>query len=105
MADLVGKIDAYHPSVIGLDIIFPEKDRTSPKMISAFYHNYFNLQKDVISVPKTLVDNDVIFANVLKQSRSVIGINLTNKHQNDVDCNLTNTFNISNLTENNKKRL
>ena len=98
MADLVEKIDAFHPSVIGLDIIFPEKDRTSPKMIDAFYRRYFNLDKDVITVPKVLADNDVIFANVLADTLSVMGINLTNKHQNSVECNLSNNLNIVNQT-------
>jgi len=98
MADLVEKTAAYNPSVIGLDIIFPEKDRTSPKMISAFYHHYFNLKKDVVSVPKALADNDMIFANTLQQQMNAVAVNLTNKYQDDADCHITNSLKISNLT-------
>ena len=33
LADLVTKMSNYNPSAIGLDIIFPEEDRSSPKNI------------------------------------------------------------------------
>ncbi|WP_457744907.1 CHASE2 domain-containing protein [Sulfurimonas sp.] len=103
MADLVGKIEQYHPAAIGLDIIFPEKDRTSPSEINSFYKNYFNIDKNVITVPKVLRDNDAIFANVLKKSNSVLGIYLSNTTHDTPECNITTNINIKDMTFNLKE--
>jgi len=42
-AKLINIIDFYHPSAIGVNILFPELDRTSPKNITSFYKNFFNI--------------------------------------------------------------
>lgn len=94
LADLVSKIDASHPAAIGLDIIFPEKDRTSPYMINSFYQNYFNLGKNVIDVPKVLENNDKIFADVLHKSESVLGIYLSNQYFPETNCSINFTAQI-----------
>lgn len=92
LADLVTKMSRYNPSAIGLDIIFPEEDRSSPKNISLFYKKYFNIHSDVVSVPEYLQDNDKIFASALAKSKSVIGVYLNNGVSKREECHLTSAF-------------
>ncbi len=89
LADLVQKIENYHPATIGLDIIFPEKDRTSPVNMNAFYSNYFHIRQKVISIDNALADNDIIFAKVLRATQSVVGIDLSRTPVGYLDCNLS----------------
>ena len=77
VAKLMQKINALNPSTIGIDIIFPEKDRTSPKEISLFYKKFFDINNSIAGIPEYLQDNDVIFADVLKSTRSVMSIYLS----------------------------
>ena len=77
LADLIAKIDRAGASAIALDILFPEKDRTSPKEISAFYKRYFHLEGFETSLPKVLEDNDAIFADVIAKSKAVLSVFLT----------------------------
>ena len=80
LATLLSKINAASPSAIAIDIIFPEKDRTSPNQIKNFYKNYFNIDINVTGIPRSLQDNDAIFADVLKSSKSVMSFYLS--HEN-----------------------
>ena len=88
MANLLQEISADHPGAIGLDIIFPEKDRTSPKNIASFYRDYFHLEKSIVSLPSALLDNDLIFAKVLKDTKSLVGINLSSYPLNYDECKI-----------------
>lgn len=99
MASLVKKINLQNPAAIGFDIIFPEQDRTSPKMIESFYSDYFNIKNSIISLPEELQDNDMIFAQELYKSQSVMGVYLGNG--NFGDCNLSSDF----INENSKLNL
>lgn len=86
MADLLKKINLANPATIGLDIIFPEQDRTSPYMIENFYKKFFNLQKDVVSVPKSLSDNDALFATAIDQTAAVLSVALVGNNSVDNSC-------------------
>ena len=77
LATLLSKISSASPSAIGIDIIFPEKDRTSLKQIQNFYKNYFNIDVNVTGIPQDLQDNDAIFADVLKSTQSVMSLYLS----------------------------
>ncbi|MCD6190129.1 MAG: CHASE2 domain-containing protein [Sulfurimonas sp.] len=77
LATLLSKISATSPAAIGIDIIFPEKDRTSLKQIKNFYKNYFNIDINVTGIPHDLQDNDAIFADILKSTQSVMSIYLS----------------------------
>ena len=77
LATLLRKINSASPAAIGIDIIFPEKDRTSLKQIKNFYKNYFNIDINVTGIPHDLQDNDAIFADILKSTQSVMSIYLS----------------------------
>ena len=91
LADLLKKLQTYNPSVIGLDILFPEKDRTSPELIEEFYKHYFNL-KHTLYVPNALKNNDKIFADAIAQTGSVLGIYLSDQKYNVDECSIRSSF-------------
>ena len=80
LASLISKINSASPSTIAIDIIFPEKDRTSPSQIQYFYKNYFNIDINVTGIPHDLQDNDAIFADVLKSTKSVLSFYLSKEN-------------------------
>ena len=80
LATLVAKINSASPSAIALDIIFAEKDRTSPSEIKNFYKNYFNIDVNVTGIPLGLQDNDAVFADVLAGTKSVMSLYLSNEN-------------------------
>jgi len=83
LATLLSKISEYAPSAIAIDIVFPEKDRTSPSVLKHFYKNYFGLDVSIDGVPEQLQDNDAIFAKVLGDSSSVMSLYLSQKNISD----------------------
>ncbi len=77
----------YQPSAIGLDLIFPEKDRTSPQAITSFYKRFFNISSQITGLPAELQDNDIIFAQSLKNSNATLGLYLSENKVFANDCN------------------
>ena len=94
LATLLSKISSTSPSAIAIDIIFPEKDRTSPKQIKSFYKNYFNIDINMTGVPQDLQDNDAIFAEVLKGTQSVMSHYLSKEKISDNSYQVKNILNI-----------
>jgi len=94
LAKLMYKINSAHPSAIGMDIMFPEKDRTSPNEINLFYKNNFNISSSITGVPKNFLDNDLIFSSSLKNTNTVMGIYLSNDSVLDKKCHKINSLNI-----------
>lgn len=86
LAEAINKINAYHPSAIGLDLIFPEKDRTSPQEINAFYQNFFNISTVISGLDKNYQDNDAILAKALKNSQSILGLYLSDEQVFSTTC-------------------
>lgn len=94
LAKIIHKINSSHPSAVALDIMFTEKDRTSPKEIDSFYKNNFNLNSSMSTIPQSLQDNDLIFSSSLKSVGAVMGIYLSHnvfKKQ----CNSINSLDIN----------
>jgi adenylate cyclase len=76
MAQLTEKLQSAGAAVIAFDMAFPEPDRTSPDVVAK------TLPSDPAwettrSQLKTLPNNDLAFADVLKRSRAVLGFVLT----------------------------
>lgn len=94
MAKLIDEIAQNNPSVIGLDIIFPEKDRTSPKEIQSFYKKYFNINSELTGIPLALEDNDIIFAEALHKSKSILSIYLSEKQISNNQCSSLESVNV-----------
>ncbi|MBU2645070.1 CHASE2 domain-containing protein [bacterium] len=71
MAQLISIVEQANPRAIGLDIIFPESDQTSLKVLQQQFLRDFNLTLGFTGVPSTLMDNDGFFGHMLQQSRTV----------------------------------
>ena len=76
-AKLIGQVSLLHPSALGVNIIFSEKDRTSPINIQHFYEEFFNYKIEMPTLPIGLKDNDLILRESLKNSNSTLSIYLS----------------------------
>ncbi len=74
VSQLISEIVSSHPASLGMDIIFSEQDRTSPKHFEDFYKTTLGINADLSSIPKNLWDNDVIFANQIARSNVVTSV-------------------------------
>ncbi len=86
VTQLVQKIAQQHPANIGLDIIFPEPDRTSPKTLQNFYDTYLDLNVTLEGLPETLYDNDRLFSRVLQSSKSTLAVYMGMESGNQKAC-------------------
>jgi adenylate cyclase len=73
-ASVVQEILKAQPSALGIDIFFPESDRTSPVQIKHFYEQALHLSVSLQGVPSSLEDHDVLFADVLASGPSVLSV-------------------------------
>lgn len=78
-AKLAQEILRQKPAVLGFDVLFPEKDRTSLEQLSLFYKNFFNLNLDIKGIPDELMNNDNILAKALSMGNTVVPIFASNK--------------------------
>jgi len=77
-AKLIGQLSLLKPSAIGVNIIFSEKDRTSPVNIQSFYRDFFNYEIEMPRLPIGLKDNDVILIESLISAKSTLSIYFSN---------------------------
>jgi len=98
-AKLIGQVSLFHPSAIGVNIIFSEKDRTSPVNIQAFYKDFFNYKIEMPRLPIGLKDNDVILMESLISARSTLSIYLSNSKHFATKCPKLNSefYDFSNI--------
>jgi len=75
-AELINKISLGYPSALGINIIFPEIDKTSPNFIQKFYKNFFDTDINFDNLPKRLRDNDTLLINAIKSTNAVLPIYL-----------------------------
>jgi adenylate cyclase len=78
VAELINKINKNKASVTGLDIFFPEKDRTSPGNIL----NKFNINFPQSKLP----DYDKMLGDAVASSNSVMGYMFDFKHSGKKNC-------------------
>jgi len=71
LARLLATLSRENPKAVGLDILFPEPDQTSPKQIIEQFQKDFNLSINFINLPATLTDNDTFLAHILGQTQTV----------------------------------
>ncbi len=83
IAQLISKIAAAHPKVIGLDMVFPESDRTSPKNSILELAPLLNLKftKDDLAKFQAddRLDHDLILGDAVADSPTVLGYVFQNK--------------------------
>jgi len=77
-AELIKKIDSFTPSAIGVNIVFPEADRTSPASIQKFYERYLGLELKLDEFPEYLRDNDKLLHDVITHANVTLPIYLKN---------------------------
>lgn len=71
VASLIKTINAADPRVVGLDILFPEQDRTSLTTLRESFRRDFDLALNFSGVPPGLEDNDGYLGAVLAESKAV----------------------------------
>jgi len=86
LAQLTNSIARLNPTSIGYDVIFPEKDKTSPKEMINFYKKYFSTNIKIDGLDKHYLDNDKLFAESLSRSRTILPVYLNNNQQNTNKC-------------------
>ncbi|MDB2562707.1 CHASE2 domain-containing protein, partial [Sulfurimonas sp.] len=95
LAKVIHKVNSLHPSAIGIDVLFPEKDRTSPNEINAFYKNNFNMESVVSGIPRNFTDNDLVFSSALKRAGVVMGTYLSDNILLNKQCNPIKPLNLN----------
>ncbi len=86
ISEIFRKIREQNPASIGLDILFPEYDKTSPKQMTAFYKKYFSLTLKIDGLSKELMDNDKIFADEISKTDTTLPVYLSNQKQSSESC-------------------
>jgi PAS domain S-box-containing protein len=87
VAKLLDKIAVSKPSVISLDIIFSEPDRTSVNLLLKGLEGIHNLNIDLEKIPAKFLENDLILAETLGKGPFVLS------HQFKFDKLKKNSFN------------
>ncbi|WP_321365528.1 CHASE2 domain-containing protein [uncultured Desulfuromusa sp.] len=72
LAKTLQEILIQQPAAVGLDIFFPEPDRTSPSQIISFYKQLLGLDVQLHGFPVELTDHDRILAEVLRSGPTVL---------------------------------
>ena len=71
-AKLIDTINKMKPSALGINILFPEKDRTSPLVMQEFYKKFFNLNIHLNDFPTELQDNDKLLSHSIQQAGATL---------------------------------
>ncbi len=104
-AKLIDTISQNKPKAITLDMVFSEKDKTSPVVIQDFYSSLFEKNITLNGLPKELQDNDALLAEVINKSHVILPL-FSNSHSQSYACLLpdkilntqdTKDMNLSNI--------
>jgi adenylate cyclase len=85
-AKLIDKINKMNPSALGVNILFPEKDRTSPLVMLEFYKRFFNLNIHLDDFPIELQDNDNLLAQSIQRSGATLSTYFHDSPYTDAHC-------------------
>ena len=86
LSQLIKSISRHYPASISFDIIFPEKDKTSPKMIKEFYKRFLSMNIDINGLSPVLQDNDKVFAYQISKTKTILPVYLSSSSKFDKDC-------------------
>jgi two-component system, cell cycle sensor histidine kinase and response regulator CckA len=73
LAQLLEKIAVGGAKSTGIDILFAERDRTSPRVWQKTLKDNFGYSIDTSSIPSAILDYDIYLANVLAKGAYVLG--------------------------------
>lgn len=79
LAQMLDRIAAQGPRAIGLDMTFPEPDRTSPKALLDLWPIASDMRRAIAALP----DHDLRFAGAIGASRAVLGYALREHGANE----------------------
>jgi len=82
-AQLIQTIDEMKPAIIGLDINFKYKDKSSPQFMEHFYGKFFNMDAFLSNVPHELKDNDKVLAKIIDESATVLSVDSALENKNN----------------------
>lgn len=71
-AELINKVADTKPRAVLFDIVFSERDRSSPDTLQKFYKDFFNLDIRMEGIPSQLHDNDQILSDALGRSPTIL---------------------------------
>lgn len=74
IASMLKVIQGSRPLAIGLDILFSEPDRTSPRMLKTSIKNEMGIDIQFTGLPDQFMDNDQMLADRLQNTPTVMGI-------------------------------
>lgn len=86
LAKTLQEILIQQPAAVGLDIFFPEPDRTSPSQIISFYKQMLGLNVQLQGFPAELADHDSILAEVLRSGPTVLSIFASETNNTSKEC-------------------
>lgn len=73
IALLLAKLHRWGASVVALDMVFAEADRTSPAVLQAGLQQELQIPVSLDGIPEALRDNDQVLTNVLAKGPFVLG--------------------------------
>ena len=85
-AQLIKSINDMKPSAISLNILFPERDRTSPISIQNFYKTYYDYNLSLKELPQHLRDNDKLLSQSIQNSGATLSTYFQNTFYTDPYC-------------------
>jgi signal transduction histidine kinase len=85
-AELIKIIDNAGSIAIGVNILFPEADRTSPSSIQQFYKTYLGVDFNLSEFPEYLRDNDKLLHDTIVNANVTLPIHLQNKLHTKQHC-------------------
>ncbi len=74
IAKLVAILTEYGAAAIGLDIILAEPDNSSVISLQKSFQKHFDIEIPLNDIPKNLHVTDLIFASIVAQTRTVLGV-------------------------------
>lgn len=85
VAELSQRIIDAGAAVVAYDIVFAEKDRTSPLLIQKKINDYFEIKSEFKGVPEEYQDFDRMFASVLQSGNTILGCFMISSKDNVKD--------------------
>jgi adenylate cyclase len=67
LAELMEALNDYGVASVGVDILMPEPDRTSPTLWARQLSEDFGIEPDITGLPPELMDNDRYLASIVRQ--------------------------------------
>jgi len=95
---LLRKLEELGASSVGMDMFFPEADRTSLAVVKRDFEREFKLRVNMEGVPPVMMDNDRILADVLSKGPFVLAYNFVFSDKDKVSGSPSHPINAAIMT-------